>query len=892
MRRFLLRLLRFVSRAGADAELSREIEAHLLLLEDELRRRGLGSEEARRAARVALGGVEQTKERQRDARSFVWLEDARRDLWHAARLLRRSPGFALTAVLSLAVGIGANAAVFTVANALLFRAPSGVADPDRLVDIGVARGDGGLNPASYPTYRELSRRATTLAGVYAADLLPQAMSLEVGAQPGRGERVFGLFVSTSYFAVLGSRPLRGRLFDAADRDEPGASPVVVLSQRLWARRFAANPAVLGRSVRLNGQPFTVVGVAAAGFQGTGVLAPDVWLPLGMIAAADAGESVLTNPRAGWLAIGGRLKPGVPLARAALEIDAIGRALDDQRPAGSESRPLRLLRSSCVPGNEGVLAAFMAILLALVSLVLAVACANLSGILLARSAARRREMAVRLALGVGRARLVRQLLTETLLLFVLGGAAGLLLARAATALLVPLLPPLPFPISVTLPLDGRVIAFTSAASLVAALLCGLAPALQASKAEVVTALAADSYAPAGRSRLRSAFVVAQVALSLVLVVVAATFVRALRHAGVAEPGFEPRGVELATVDLSMAGYTQAQGRRFWAELEDRVRRLPGVRAATIARVLPGGFEGIGMGGVAVPGDGLTGQRRSFSPSWNIVEPGYFATLRIPLLAGRDFDTRDRAGAEAVAIVGERLARQLWPGQDAVGRLIAWQAGSNSTTLRVVGVAADVKSTSLVDGMAESFVYLPLQQNDSAPLTSTMTLAARAGERRIAAELRDVVRSLDPRLAIVASGTLEDSVALGLVPQRVAAAVAGSLGSVGLLLAAIGIYGVTSYTVARRTREIGIRVALGARPFEVLRMVLRQGLLLTTLGAAIGLALAAAVSRVLVGFLFGLPPVDASSFGAAATLFVCVGALACAAPAWRAAAVEPMAALRHE
>ena len=897
LRRLLAKLVDLLRPGRAEADLSRELASHLALLEDELLRRGLPAEQARRAARLSLGGVEQVKELHRDERSFVWLDDARRDLRHAVRLLRRDPLFALTAVLSLAIGIGANTTIFSVANALLFRAPAGVADPARLVDIGVGRQGVGFNPGSYPNYLDVRQRATTLDGVYASEMFGAPLGMGSAGNDGRGEVVSSRLVTANYFTVLGAHPAAGRLFAAGDGEQPGAVPVVVLSHRLWKRRFNEDPAIAGRTLRLNGHPFTVAGVAAEGFQGTHVLETDVWLPLGMIAAARPSEaSLLANRGSGWLVMGGRLKPDVSVAQAAAELAAIGRALEREFPDQNRGKELRLRESSSIPGASGPVTALLALLMGVVSLVLVIACANVAGVLLARAAARRREIAVRLAIGAGQARLVRQLLTETAVLCGVGGLAGLLLARGLTSLLVSLLPRLPFPIDVSMGLDGRVILFTTGLSLIAALLCGLVPARQASQADVVSTLKDDSPGASGRSRLRNAFVVAQVAFSLVLVVATGLFVRALRRAGSTDPGFDPRGVELVSVDPSAAGYGDVTGPLFARELIERVRELPDTESATIARVFPGGFEGIGLGGVTVPGDArASGEAPEWD--WNIVEPGYFSTLRIPLVAGRDFGPSDRAGSPPVAIVGEAAARHFWPGENAIGRsLVQFGAGgpaSKTATLLVVGVARDVKSSRLVDGLSSSFVYVPLQQRYTSNVMSSMTIAVRTSNGpRMAAEIRRLVASMNPNLPIVTVQTLEDYTALGLVPQHVVASVSGSLGLVGLLLAAIGIYGVTAHGVTRRMREFGIRVALGAKGADILVMVLRQGMSLAGIGCAIGLALAAAVSQVLTGFLFGLPPLDPLAFGGASALFLVIALAACYGPARRAARADPLVALRYE
>ena len=458
----------------------------------------------------------------------------------------------------------------------------------------------------------------------------------------------------------------------------------------------------------------------------------------------------------WLVMGARLKAGVSIGAAEGEVEAIGQALVQDHPTGMKSRGLRLLPSSSVPGNRRAVAVFVTMLMGIVSLVLLVACANVSGILLARATARKREIAVRLSMGAGRARLVRQLLTETTVLFLLGGAAGLLLARGLTMLLVSWLPALPFPVAVSLALDLRVVAFTTTLSLVAALASGLAPALQTSKANPVIALKDDSQGPSGRSRFRHAFVVFQVALSVALVVAAGLFARALVHSGALNPGFNPHGVELVTLDLSTAGYTDTRATLFWRELIARVRALPSVQEATLARVVPGGFEGIGLG-IGPPG---LQADDAFEPDGNIVEPGYFATLRIPLAAGRDFTAADRGGSQPVVIVGEAAAQHFWPGQNAIGRSLSQSVSGKTISLVVVGIAKDIRSTSLIDGVAPSLCTCRWSSRE-APWVSTMTLVTRARQGSVANDVRKLVASMNPNIPIALSRTLEDSVALRLV-----------------------------------------------------------------------------------------------------------------------------------
>jgi len=889
MRRFFRRLRNTLWPGRAEDELARETAAHFALLEDDCQRRGMTKDAARVAARRAFGGVEQMKDRQRDARSFAWLDDARRDIGHATRLLRRDPLFTLTAALSLAIGIGANTTIFTVASAVLVRPPSGVVDPARLVDIGTRTPGGGFGNSSYPNYLDLRQRTTMLDGVYAYSLFPRAMSLGISGAAGT-ERIFGTLVTGNYFSVLGVIPAAGSLFNL-DETEGEAAAAVVLSHRFWTRRFNQDPTVVGRAVSVNGRPLTIVGVAAEGFQGTGIRAGDVWVPMRTLAA----PSSLTDRASHWLLAGGRLKPGVPLPAGAAEVAAIGRGLAAQYRDDNKDLAFRLEALSPVPGSLAPLAVFFALLMAIVTLVLVIACANLAGVLLARAAARRQEIAVRLAMGAGRSRLVRQLLAETLMLFALGGVAGLMFARWLMSVLVSLLPALPFPVNVPLAFDVRALLFTAGLVFVAAVLSGLVPALQASSADVVSALKDDAQIPA-RVRLRHAFVIAQVAFSILLVVVAGMFVRALQAAGSGDPGFDQRGVELASLNLSLAGYTNTTGSRFVRELADRVRALPEVQQASVATGLPGGFE-TQRRTVSVPGVTPPDGQRFFGVDWNNVEPGYFATLRVPLAAGRDFTEADRDGAQPVAIVAEATARQFWPGRDAVGQYIVQQAigptgrpnPGGAKPLLVVGVARDVKATTLIDGLSRALVYVPLQQQY---LPSVTIVARTTHGQRIADEIRSVVTAADPNLPIVTSQTLEDATSIGLVPQRIVASAAGSLGLIGALLAAIGIYGVAAYAVARRTREIGIRMALGAQRADVVRMVLQQGVWLAIIGSAIGLVLAAGASRALVVFLFGIPPLDPLIFGGAAAIFALVGLAACYVPARRATRIDPLTALRYE
>jgi predicted permease len=818
----------------------------------------------------------------------MWLEHLRQDARYASRSFARSPLFTLTAVLSLAIGIGADTAVFSVANALLLRSPSGVNEPDRLVDISVAEGGSfGIDEVSLPNYLDIRLRASTIADVYGYAPFPEPMSVSVS---DGAERVFGHKVTTNYFDVLGVGAAAGRLFDTDLGRRAEAEQTVVLSHRYWTTRFQGDPDIVGRPIGVNGSLFTVVGVADGNFAGTSLVATDLWTPLTTIATPD---SYLAQRGLGWALLRGRLKPGLSVSEAAAEFQTIGRRLEEQYPEANSGKNLRLALASFIPGNLALpFAGIATLVLGFVSLVLIIACANLAGLLLTRATARRREIAVRIAIGAGRGRLVRQLFTETAMLFLFGALASLVVARVLTALIVQVMPSLPVPLEVSLDLDGRTLAFTSVVALVAALLCGLVPALDASKADVVGTLKNGGESASGRSRWRHGFVVSQVALSVVLVAGTGIFARALQKSASIDPGFEISGLELADVDLSLAGYTMASEPRVLSDLAARVRAIPGVEDATIASSLPTSGPAR-FGRLSHLGADPVRGGRTLPADWNLVETRYFSTLRIPLIAGRDFNDADRPDSAPVIIVSEEAVRRYWPGQDPVGKALSlhpteFRRGQDNgpRTVTVVGVVGNVRSR--LHDTARPQVYLSLQQR-FAPRVSVV--ARIANGQRTPAAIRAVVASLDRNLPVT-SQSLEEAARFALLPQRIAASVSGGLGLVGLLLAAMGIYGVTAYAVARRTREFGIRMALGATPAEVTGMVLRLGMTLVSTGASIGLLLAVGVDVALTSIWFGFPPVDAVVLAGAAALFIAVGAAACYAPVRRATAVNPALVLRAE
>ena len=835
------------------------MRAALELLVEEKTRAGMSRADARRAAAIELR-IESVKEQVREVRAGAFIETLLQDVRYAARLLRRNPLFTLTAALSLAIGIGATTTVFTVANGLLLRSAVGVTAPDGLIDIVRRRASGepGVDEISYPDYLEIRKRATTVDGVYAYQLALEEMSLRVDDS---AERVFANLVTPNYFQVLGVAAMYGRVFGAGDSEQPGASPIAVLSQRFWLRRFDGDRSVVGRTVHLNGHPVTIVGVAREDFRGMTIVTPDLWLPTSMVSVANAESAIprLTSRESDWLMLGARLKPGYSRAQASAEMSALGAALAREFPITYQFIPPGMQPadfsftwsaepSSPIPsGLRLPVAGFLALLMAIVAVVLAIACANLAGVLLARATVRRREIALRTAIGAGRARIVRQLLTETLLLFAArerrrarAGAAAddaargvasvvsdpgqrLGAARCARGAVRPR--PLPDGGAAVRPGAGAA-RVESRRRIGAERRCAGAPGSAAS-AERVRGRAGGVQHPAGGRRGDPRCV-------------PSTACRRSTAASI------PGNVDVASVNLSMAGYTDTSGPAFVRELVERVRALPGVQIATVADRVPGPGS-MSFGGLTVPGVQQPPGQPFFYPNWTIVDSQYFATLRIPLVEGRDFTANDRAGGQSVAIVGEGVAKRFWPGKSAVGQYVVLHTGNLNvpnppgTRVLIVGVVGDLKYGGPREN-APLALYVPVQQRYSAGLS---ILARTSGQRRLAGDLRALIASLNRNLPVLTAQTLESQQTGPVVTQlRIAATVAGSVGLVGLLLAAIGIYGVTAYTVTRRTREIGIRMSLGATRAVVVGMVLRRAMTLVVIGSAIGLLMGAGAGKAAV------------------------------------------------
>jgi predicted permease len=802
------------------------------------------------------------------------LDRLRQDLIYALRQLRRSPGYAAVAILSLAIGIGANVTIYSAARAFLRRPPDAVR-PDELVRI--YRGDHSPLPRDW--FLHFARNSATLTELIAEDPMP--LGMERGA--GESERVFAAVVSENYFRALGVPPALGTVFVG----EPGApvGPVVVLSHAFWTSRLGADPGVAGRTVRLNDQPFTVLGVARRGFQGSQFgWAPVVFIPLSEQARVRGVPS--TSLAQSSFYITGRRAPGRTPEQVESELLALAATLPDAPPEMTQRGAFRVEEARGITAEVRTPATIVsAFLMAVVGLVLLIACANLANLLLARATARRREVAIRLALGVSRGRLVRQLLTESTMLAVLGGAAGFGVAAYVTRLLPRLLldaPELAFDLSP----DANVFLFAAALAVATGLLFGLLPALQASRTNIQGVLRADTPGSGSRrSRTRSAFLVAQVSLATILLVAAALFLRGLGNAAGIDPGFRSTRVADLSIDLSFRQYDEERGRVFHRELLERVAGLAGVEAATLIGFPP--LTGSNSGTAVAPAAADPNDRSAFrGTTFTTVAPGYFAMFGIPILRGRPFDAGDRAGAPEVAIVNESFARMMWPDAEAVGQRVRFD---ETEMVTVVGVVPDTKYKSLND-RNEPFLYLPSTQSYQAWMVLQVRLANDTPAERAA--VRRAVQALDPGLPLPPVTTMEDDMRISLLPARLGAGLLGAFGGLALFLASLGVYGVTAYLVGQRTAEIGIRTALGATGGSVLALMMRDTLTLVALGSSLGLAGGIGVGRVAASWLYGVGALDPFALGGAVGVLFTVALFGTWLPARRALAVDPVRALRSE
>jgi predicted permease len=895
-------LYRLVFRARFDRQLEAELRHHIEEDAARLVAEGEGPEEARRLALARFGGLEPIKERARDARGTRWLEDLVRDARYALRLMRRSPVFTLAAVGSLAIGLGANIAIFSVVDALLLRSLP-VRAPEELyfLEKGVDA-DAPNQRFSYPLLRDLQQQIPQVQ--FAGSSSSATLQLTID---GAAELAGGQLVSGNWFDVLGLRPPPGRLLTAAD-DMEGRPPVVVLSDAFWARRFGSDPAVAGRSIRVNGQPATIVGVAPRGFDGLIVGTPiRLWAttaqqqPLRVAGNASNNNADSRRPWIGqhgmqWLAVVARVPAGLDPEGVVPQLAGPLRhsnevVFGDDAPEDRERR-LRE-RAWLVPGARGLSplrAAFadaLWVLMATVALVLLVACASLASLLLARNTARARELTVRLAIGARSGRLVRQLLTESVLLSALGGAAGLVFARWAAPVLPRLALGAPSTASpLNLPLDGRLLAFAIGASLLTGVLFGLAPALRWSRPGVHDALRPSARVVGGRQGFARGLVVAQVALALMLLVGAALFVRTFRNYLSVDAGFDRERVVTARFDPRLAAIDETRLPALYERLLEEAGRLPGVRSATLAVV--GGATGAArISSVVIEGyEPVPGEDPSVHEDY--VGPRYFETVGMPIRRGRDFTDRDDVDAPEVAIVNETMARRYFGDRDPLGRRFGY--GGDRLQFEIVGVVADAR----VNGLREApppMAYFPLRQSPQEYARNLYVRAAGSPEA-VRGGLRAAVAAAEPNLAVREVVTLAELTMRSVATERLISSLVSAFSGLALVVACLGLYGTLSYSVARRTKEIGVRLALGAPPSLVRRQILRESALLVALGCLVGLAIVPLLARAVATLLFGLSPYDLPTFAGATVTLVVVALAASAVPAWRASRVDPLDALRTE
>ena len=809
------------------------------------------------------------------------------DLRFGLRQLLARPGFTLAAVLSLAIGIGATAALFAVVNTLLLSPVAGIGAPQNVVEVGRTTGHG-FDTLSYPDFRDYAANAKSFDGMFAYSL--QALNVSRGDEP---QRALAFLVSGEYFPVLQARALRGRLLGAADDDESNPQPVAVASFAAWQKYFGGDESAIGKDVSVNGRHFTLIGVAQPEFRGhVAVLSPDFYLPLHQRRALrDDGQDLFSSRRSLWLLAGGRLKQGVSIDAAQAELSTIARQLaasypDLKQDGTPREAGIGVVSLRGVPESvRGPLGAFSALLFVLIGAILLVACVNVAGMLIARGESRRHEIAMRFVLGASRGRVIKQLLAESFLLALAAGAIGILLARWGSALIVLIDPPAPFPIKLDVALGTPVIVFALVLTLLTTLLFGLMPALRVSNRTPRQSGAMSSSQIAGRgSRLRESLVVAQIALTLVLLVSAGLFLRALQRASSINVGFDVQHVYVADFDLNPSGYAEDKRIKLQQRLLDGMAALGGVQSASLAAVVPLNFSNMSYG--CVQGSGL--QENELCPNTNLVAGDFFATLGMHV-RGRGIDATDVHGGRDVVVINQTMAQRLAADGDALGRSFAYGEGKELRTLTVVGIVPDGKYASLSDEV-QPFMFMPLAQWPNA--STTLFVRSGLGVEEFAVQLRTQLRGLDGSLPMPQVHPLQDMLALSLLPQRIAGMIAGVLGAVGLLLAALGLYGLIAYHVASRTREFGVKLAIGATPARLLGEVLSRGAWLCGIGLVVGGAVACGLAMLMSSLLFGVRPGDVLAFAGAGVVLGAVALFACYLPARRVAKLQPTVALRYE
>jgi predicted permease len=879
-----LRLRSLFRRTQVDRELRDEIRDHLDLQIMENLERGMSPEDARSSALRTLGRIPLIVEQCHETRGVSIVENFLQDLRYGLRQMRRSPGFSVLAILCLTLGIGANVAVFSWMEGVLFRPYPLVALQERLLALGgTARGESGATPVSWPDWLDLQRSCKLFDTFFVSKITGSTLSIG-----DRAEVTTGSIVSANYFDAIGVRPILGRGFEPGEDEGRNAHPVVVISYQLWQNRFKGDPQIIGKMQRLNNVPHTIIGVAPKEFYGTFVgWAMHFWVPASMEETFEAGGYKLEDRGARWIESYVRLRPGVTRQQAQEEVSAVASRLESAYPATNRGRGIKLWPLWQTPfNNAGTLLPTLEIMLAVVALVLLIACANVGNLLLVRSVARRHEMTVRLAIGAGPGRLLRQLLTEGLVLSAFGAAGGLLVAYLCRHALV-LLFPVRSGIAMYLPgkSDLRVLALSAGIGLITTIIVGLVPALQTRNLDLAGALKAESSGVVGaraRAWVRSSLVVFQVCLSFLLLVGAALLMHSLWKIRTTSPGFSTNGVVETAVSLVASGYDVPRAKAFQDQLIDRLQSLTGVESVAFARVTPLGYGTYSSTPIAV--DGYEPQPdEQTSVEYNQVSPAYFATLGIPLVSGREFTRADDENAPLVAVVNQTMTARYWRNQDPVGQRLQ----VNGRWVRVVGVAANSKYESMRED-PKPFFYVPLRQDfvrgPGLYIRTTQPLQV------IAAALTHEIHSLDENLALYEMITLQEQVNRSTSPQLVAVTLVGTLGGLALLLAGIGLYGVMSYAVSQSTRELGLRVALGAGASNLLGLVISRGLTLTAGGIALGAAVGLAGTRLLGKLLYSVSPRDPRAFGLALLVMTITAVVACLLPAWGATRADPARVLR--
>lgn len=867
-----------------DQELKEEIREHLEQQIEENIASGMSAEEARRAAVHSLGGITQIEQQCRDARGGNVVEDFFQDLRYGVRQLCRSPGFSALAILCLTLGIGANAAVFSWLEGILFRPYPAVAHQDRLYAVAATvQGQSHPDMISWPDFLDVRRSCTSCEESFVTKITGSTLSIG-----DRAEIATGSIVSANYFGAIGVRPILGRGFEPAEDVGKDSHPVVVISYQLWRKRFQGDPEIIGKMQRFNNVPHTIIGVAPEGFYGTFVgRAIQFWVPVSMQETFSGGGYKLENRGARWIESYVRLKPGVSRAQAQQEISAISARLQKDYPATNRGRSIGLWALWQTPFNHaGELLPTLEVMVGVVAFVLLIACANVGNLLLVRSFVRRHEMSVRLAIGASRGRLLKQLLTEGLILSALGTAGGFLMAYWCRHLLVMLLPVREGE-AMYLPgaIDGRVVGMGAGVCLLVTLIVGVIPAFQIRRLDVAGPLKADSYGVVGargRAWMRSGLVVFQVGLSFILLVGAALLLESLEKIRSTSPGFTTTSVVTTGVTLVAAGYDAPRAKTFQEELINRLDALPGVESAAFGGVTPLGYATYPSTPIMVDGYQPSANEQP-EVEYNQVSPSYFSTLGIPLFSGREFTHSDDENAPPVAIVNRTMVERYWRGQDAMGRRLQVKG----RWARVVGVVADSKYESIGE-TPKPFFYVPLRQ-DFVREPDLYIRTTQPLHSVLAAVVREV-HALDANLALYEMITLQEQVKRSTSSELVAVTLVSTLGGLALLLAAVGLYGVMSYAVAQSRRELGLRMALGADAANLLRLIMSRGLRLTAGGVLFGSAAALALTRLLGQLLYNVSPHDPWVLGSALAVMMMTAISACLLPAWRATRTDPARVLR--